>query len=276
MAALLGLVSAFTIGLTDLYGRRLVAATSPLWASATIQFFALIATILLAAFVPGPIEVRPMLFGLASGSGMALGLGAYYTGTQRSSATIVAPIVAILTSLIPFSYELIGGRQLTTLALLGAGFAGLGLVLITSGEINLVGLRAGLGWGLLSGAGYGGATVMFINAASGDTLWPSAGQRLGSFLCLVAFGLATARRRFTLPTSQVKNALGAGALTGVTSASLLAGLAIDPVVATIALSSFPAFAVVVGRIAFGDSITPRQAIGIAVSVVGIALVSTAS
>lgn len=276
MAAVLGLISALTIGLTDLFGRRVVAAVSPLSASAGIQVFALLGTVVVASVSRSPFERSPLLFGVASGAGMALGLAAYYTGIHRSSATIVAPITATVMTAIPFLYEGLRGTEIRPLAFIGAALAGIGLFLITSGEIDVNNLRAGVGWGLLSAIGYGGATVLFINAAAGDGLWPSAGQRLGSLFCLSVVGVATARSNFTIPRSQLANTAAAGSLTALTSLTLLAGLAINAVVATIAVSAFPAFSVIVGRVAYNDSITPRQAIGIALDVVGIALVSLAN
>ena len=272
MALALGLLAAATIGLSDLFGRRVVLASSALTAAATMQIFAALTAAAFALATSSSYDARGVVFGCLSGLGMGAGLGLYYTGLQHSTATIVSPLVATLSALIPFSYAAFRGSPVSALAVGGAVLAVAGLVLITSGAISPERLRAGVLWGLLAGLGYGFAGATFVEAATSDSWWPSVAQRCIGFLLLSAVALSRSKPPFA-PSGQRVNAMLAGSLTGVVSIAYLGALAIDPTVGVVAIATFPAFSVIVGRVFFSDAVQTAQIAGIGLVIAGVAAVA---
>ncbi|MEM7275337.1 MAG: DMT family transporter [Actinomycetota bacterium] len=272
MAAFLGVLSALSIGISDLFGRRLIAASSALTAGATMQLFSLVFVLMVAAATASPIEVAPIGWGGVSGLGLGIGIGFYYTGLVNSSATVVAPIVASFSALIPFCYTLLRGATAGALAIGGAIVVVVGLVLITKGTASAGELRSGVGWGVLSGLGYSLGAIGFVEAADADGWWPAVGQRGAAMVLL--FAVAAIRRVRPLPPSgHWRDGVLTGATVAATSLLYLASLAADPTVGVITISSFPAFSVLIGRVFFGDPVRSSQAVGIVAVIVGMAAVS---
>ena len=118
MGALLGSLTALGIGGSDMFGRRVTAATSPVTASAVMQLFAALLSLVAITFVSSEWIWRDVWVGAVSGLGMGSGLACYFGGLQRSSSAVVAPIVATLSAVIPYLYTLVRGTSPTEVALL--------------------------------------------------------------------------------------------------------------------------------------------------------------
>ncbi len=272
MALTLGLLAALTIGLSDLFGRKIVAVSGPLTAAANMQIFAALTVVIIAVVDRSEFVARAFIFGGLSGLGMGAGLGLYYTGLQRSTSTIVSPLVATLSALIPFSYAALRGTAVTTLAILGAGLAVVGLIFITSGAISPERLKAGVKWGLLAGVAYGWAGIAYIEASNDDGWWPGVGQR-GTAFVLLAIAAYFAKARVIAPVGQRLNAVAAGTITGVTSVAYLASLTLNQTIGVVTLATFPAFSVVVGKVFFNDAVQRSQIVGICLVIAGVAAVA---
>ncbi len=272
MAALLGLLSAFGIGLSDLFGRRVVLAASAITAAMAMQLFAALATLVFAVVTASAFDAGSFGWGCLSGLGMAGGLSFYYMGLERSTATLVAPIVASLSALLPYVYAVSRGTPSSRLAIAGAVVAVIGLVFVTGGAVSMERLRAGVRYGLLSGLAYAWAAISFIEAADAEGWWPPVGQRVTGLLVLVPVAMVMGRRTFP-PAGQRINGMLAGLLTAGVSVLYLAALGIDAAVGSVALSTFPVFSVVIGRVFFADALQRTQMVGIALVVGGMAALS---
>lgn len=270
MGAALGLLGALLIGISDLFGRRVVAVSSATTAAATMQLFAALTGLGALVIVSSALTGRDFAIGAVSGIGLGIGLGCYYGGLARSSATVVAPLVATLSALVPFVYTLIRGAEPSTVALAGSLLAVAGLVLITvGGNSEAVHVPTGLKWGLLSGLGYGCGLTILIEATAESGVWPAISQRVAAFAILI-----TVARVSTVPTTPPKgvrtSAVIAGAITGVTTIVYLLAVQADPASAVVTFSMFPAFSVAIGRMFFGDHVSRLQGLGLAVVLTGIA------
>ena len=272
LAVTLGLVAAAMIGLSDLFGRRVVNASSATTAAAAMQITSAVVAVLLAVMTASRFDSTAFVWACLSGVGMAAGLALYYEGLLRSSSTLVAPIVASLTALVPYLYATVRGAPSSLVAAAGAVVAVLGLVLVTGGAVSASRLRHGVRFGLASGLSYAASTVFFIEAADADGWWPVVGQRAVGAMLLVPLAIV-ARTAVWPPSGQRINGVMAGLLTAMTSVALLAALAIDAGPASVALSTFPVFSVLVGRVAFADPVRRTQVAGVALVVTGIAAVS---
>lgn len=272
MALTLGLLAALTIGLSDLFGRKIVGASGPLTAAASMQIFAALTVVVIAVADRSEFVARAFAFGGLSGLGMGAGLGLYYTGLQRSTSTIVSPLVATLSAIIPFSYAAIRGTAVTMVAILGAGLAIVGLVFITSGAISPARLKAGVKWGLAAGFAYGSSGIAFLEASADDGWWPGVGQRGIAFVLLAVVALFV-KAPVVAPAGQRLNALAAGTITGVTSVAYLASLTLNQTIGVVTLATFPAFSVVVGKVFFNDAVQKSQIVGICLVIAGVAAVA---
>lgn len=272
MGALFGSLSALSIGLSDLFARRVVRASTPLTAAVAVSVVAITTGLLAVLLFGSTMHPADLLIGAASGVGLGIGLASYYAGISRSSSTVVTPMVAALSAIIPFLYALIDGEPPTIWTVLGAVVAVGGLLLITVGGGGTRHLRAGLAWGTLSGVAYGTGFAVVIAASSGAGALPAVGQRIAASLLVV--GLASRQRDPLVPPrgARLTAAIG-GSVAGMSTVLYLIGVRADATSAVITSSMFPAFSVAIGRTVFGDSVSRTQALGIAVVLVGVVAVS---
>lgn len=254
-----------------MFGRRVTAATSAVTASAVMQLFAALLSLLAITFVESAWLWGDVWLGAVSGLGMGSGLACYFGGLQRSSSAVVAPIVATLSVVIPYLYTLATGTSPTGLALVGALAALAGLVLVTASGSSTERVRAGVVWGLASGLSYGFALTVVIETSSDSGVWPSVSQRLVAVVLMVTLATGLGVPRVPPGGLRVAAAL-AGFFAGATSLTYIAGVQIDAQPAVVTAGLFPIASVAGGRFFYGDEVTPPQIAGIAVALAGVTAV----
>lgn len=274
MGALLGLLSSLMIGLSDLFGRKIVRVAGVASGSLTLQLAAMSTALLSVVLFGGVLSAHDVLIGLVSGICMGVALGAYYRGITVSSATIVSPIVATLSAIIPFGYAVVQGSSPTVLAIIGSVIAIAGLIVITTGGgVVTRSVQKGLWWAAASGIAYGIAFAVVLEATDEAGPWPAVWQRVGG--ATVLFLVVRQRSGTALPPkgSRVSGVL-AGVFAGLCSVAYIAGVRIDASATVITASTFPAASVAVGKLAFDDPLSRRQIAGLMIvllGVVGVAL-----
>lgn len=271
VGVLFGTLSALCIGLSDLFGRRVVAASSATTTAAVMQLVAAVTSILMLAVIASSWRADDLLRGGLSGFGMAVGLACYYGGIARSSAAVVAPVTATLAAVIPFCYTVVTGTAPSPLAFGGAMVAFVGLVLITIGSDITTRVGLGMAWGLCSGLGYGFGLSVLVDTTSSSGSWPAVSQRLVAFVFLVAVAKANGVG-VVPPVGTRVGAVAAGTFAGLASIFFLIGVQSDATEAVVTSSMFPAATVAIGRLFYGDSVGRLQALGVAVVVLGVAAV----
>lgn len=273
MGALLGLLSSVMIGLSDLFGRKIVRDAGVVTGSLTLQVSAMSTALLSVLLFGGIFSSHDLLIGLISGLGMGVALGAYYRGMTLSSATIVSPVVATLSAIIPLGYAIVRGASPSVLALIGSVIAIVGLVVITTGGGSVTHMaKKGLWWAAASGIAYGLAFAVVLEATDDAGPWPAVWQRVGG--AAVLFLAVQQRRGTALPPkgSRVSGVL-AGVFAGLCSVAYIAGVRIDASATVITGSTFPAASVVVGKLAFDDPVSRRQVVGLVVVLLGVVAVA---
>lgn len=254
-----------------MFGRRVTAATSPVTATAVMQFFAALLSLLAITFVSSEWLWGDVWLGAVSGLGMGSGLACYFGGLERSSSAVVAPIVATFSAVIPYVYTLVVGSSPDAFALIGALAALVGLVLVTASGSSRERVRAGLVWGVASGLCYGFALTVVIETSSDSGVWPSVSQRLVAVVLMVA--VAGSLRVPRLPPRGLRvTAALAGFFAGVSSLTYIAGVQIDARPAVVTAGLFPIASVAGGRIFYSDEVTSTQVVGIAVALAGVTAV----
>ena len=269
-----GALTSLSIGLSDLFGRRIVNAKGPIVAGAAMQFVAIITSLVAVVLVSGRFIVGDVIIGLASGIGIGVGLWGYFSGLQRSSSAVVAPLVATMSAVIPYVYAVVRGASPALLAVVGAAVALGGLIVITLGGGRTESMAAGLKWGLVSGSGYGFGLSIVIETAEASGAWPSVGQRVSAFILMVALASRTRLDPRPPPGLRVA-AVAAGVMAGLSTIFFLFGVQVDATSTVVTASLFPAVSVVVGRLVYGDDVAQRQILGIAIVLLGVIGVSIA-
>lgn len=272
MGIVFGLMTSLSIGAADFFGRRVANARGAIAAGVAMQFVAIGTSAASLLLVDSAFSWRDLIIGLASGLGLGVGLWGYFTGLQRSSSAVVAPLVASMSAIVPYLYAVVRGADPTVPAVLGAVAAVVGLIVITIGGGRVEHLAYGIKWGLISGCGYGFGLSIVIEASDASGTWPAVGQRMTAFALMLVFARALDQHALP-PVGFRAAALTAGVLAGCSTIFFLLGLEVDTTATVVTASLFPAVSVIVGRVAYGDTVLARQIAGIGVVLGGVVLVA---
>lgn len=274
MALVFGLAAAICIGLSDLGGRRVSAASSAATVATSMNLFggitALVAALVLGSVLDGADVVR----GLISGLGLGAGLIFYYGALPRVGAPVAAPILGTLTSVLPYGYAVVTGTVPSRLALLGAGLALAGVIIVTANSKDRRARFDGLGVALAtaSGLSYAAGIIAVIGVSDDAGAWPAALQKLSGLV--MAIGYCIYRSQPVAPPPGLRrDAVKAGVASGLASSFYVLGLIADPTPAIVTASMFPVFSIAVGRTFFADPMSRKQFAGILCSLIGIAAVA---
>jgi uncharacterized membrane protein len=274
MPVLLGLVSALCYGTSDfvagLGGRRASAGAVAFLG----QPFALIVTLVaLALFQGSGPTASILLWGGISGVGNGLGTFALYRGLAIGQMSVVAPLSAVLTALVPAAVGLGAGERLSLIE--GAGIAlAVPAILLVSAQGRSAPVRAsGVLEGVLAGAAFGLLFVALDQAGSTGGAWPLLPGNLVSFAVLIPFVLRVPDRTTSMKRA-VPYSAAAGMLGGLATLSFLIATSEGrlPLVATLA-ALYPAVTVIMARLMLAERWTRSQRAGLFAAAAAVALIS---
>ena len=106
MGALLGALSAMSVGGSEMFGRKGSLVVGVLAVGVVSQGMAAMTALVLAVLLSGEVLGPDLARGALSGLGFGVGMVTYLGGVLRSSSTVVSPLVATMTVVIPF-----GGKE---------------------------------------------------------------------------------------------------------------------------------------------------------------------
>ena len=271
IGALFGVFAALLIGVGDLFGRSVSNRSSPITSATAMQCVAAITLIISLLFWNRPPDGDDLLLGALSGLGAATGLCCYYMGLKTTSSAVVAPIAAVVATMVPVFWALATDVEVSYLSGFGVGIALVGLVLVTADGRLGPNVRAGAIWGLASGLGYGFGFGVLLNVTMVGGTWVLVSQRLLAFAIMIPVATAVGARMIP-PRGTRLMAIAAGVSGGATSVAFLVGLQFDPLPTVVAMSLFPVFSILVGWLVFKDQVSIRQVWGIALAVIGTGVV----
>ena len=281
MAVLLGVLVAASFGSGDFLGgqasKRSPTLTVLLVAQSTAVAGAVIVTLLVGARV-APHDIG---FGALAGCVNIVGIGLLYQGLAVGPMGVVAPLTAVVASILPIGWGLATGERPSVVVVIGAVLATAAGALIArqpdAPDDRAPPARDGVALAVGAGACLGASLLLYLQTESESGLWPVLAARLAA-LVLVALALVVVTaRRVALPFPRGTDrtlALGAGVL-DVTATTLLVlavrrGLIL--VVAPLAALA-PAATVVLARFVLGEQLHRTQRAGLAVALVGLVLVA---
>ena len=267
IGALFGVGAALLIGFSDLFGRRVALQSSAITSASSMQVFGAAAVLLSLIAWPGGFSPQDLTLGAISGAGFAVGLCCYYLGLTRASSAIVAPLAAVLATLVPFGWAMMRDVQISAVSLIGVVLALMGLVAVTAGRQRSGSTITGIKWGVLSGLGYGVGQAVLLDVASTSGPIAIAGQRVIAVALMLPLAVLT-KNRTVAPRGSRTVGVAAGICAGGASIAFFQGLRFDPLATVIGISLFPVFTVLVGRLQYDDAIEKRQIVGIILAVIG--------
>ena len=230
--------------------------------------------------------------GWAAASGVcgSAGLIAFYAGFATAPISVVAPVAALVSAVLPVGVAIAGGERPAATVIAGGLICLVAIILVSAqpadhgderggergGGIRLVTsdrLRA-LGYGAAAGAGFGLFFIFLKNAGQSGVLWPVAISRSAG--TVVAFGIALATR--------TRLRFGRGGITGIAllSGALDAAANVCYVLATrvglfglavVITSLYPGMTVLLARVLLGERMRWLQRAGLLLAAAGVVLVT---
>jgi drug/metabolite transporter (DMT)-like permease len=278
MAVLFALLASACGGTADFVGgiasRRLPSAV----VVAASQSAGLV-LILVVALVTRPVGAHPgqLVWAVAAGVGMVLGLVAFYSALSVGTMGVVAPVSA-LGVLVPVLWGVVHlGEVPSGLAVAGAVLGIAGVVLASGPELTdrLAGRPIVLA--AFSGIGFGSATAFIGEAADGGIVWTVA--ILKATIVVLSMPVLV-RRRGTIADVPRRWLMGVVLSIGVIDVAgtlLLAHattLGLVSLVGVVA-SLYPVFTVLLARWVLHERMLPVQQLGALVAFAGVALLGLA-
>jgi len=285
MVTVFALAAALLYGSADFLGgaaTRRAHVLSVLLVSGTAGF----AVVALAALLSGgPPRAAGILWGACAGAAGGVGFMFFYAGLAAGPMSVVAPVSALMSTVLPVAVALAEGEHPGLRVGVGALTCVAAIVLVSSGGGTAGGRMPGLGRRTLRGVGFGiaagvafGAFFLFIkNGGESGALWPVAVARLaGTLIFLVAAtGTRTGPVRWRHDPRLFAAALGAGVLDASANVCYVlatrAGLFGLAVVLT---SLYPGVTVLLARFVLGERMSPARWAGLALAAGGILLVTS--
>lgn len=273
VAALLATLSAVSFGVGDFLGglssRRMTAVTT----SFLTQVVGFVLVLALAPVLGGSASGTDLVWGVAAGVVGAGSLMVFYWALGSGQMSVVAPISAVTSALVPLVFGLLDGERPGSIALAGALLALPAIVLIsrepgdprhvderdeppqrsTSLHVILASAAAGCGFGTFF--------VLISRSDAGSGLWPLASARSIAVLVVGAALLATRTRRFD--QGGITLAIGAGVFDiAANSLFLLASRQGLLTLVGVIGSMYPASTVVLARIVLQERLARHQLVGL--------------
>ena len=270
----LALASSVVWGAADFSG-GLLTRSLPAFAVTVVSQSAGFVPLLVALAVRGNVDGRGLALGLVAGVGGGAGLAAFYRALSLGTMSVVSPIAAC-SAVVPFGVSLATGERPRPIALAGAVAALFGAVLASTEERRSESPERSRAIVLAVVAAVAlGVFIYFLGLGSreGDPLSALVGARIGSLATLVSGALV-----FRAPVRVPRASLAPVAAVGLLDVSANALFAVASGHGLLALVSvlgslYPVTTVLLAHLVLGERLVRTQQLGIAVALVGIAVIA---
>jgi drug/metabolite transporter (DMT)-like permease len=283
MVTILALTAALLYGSADFLGgaatrHARVLSVLPLSAGAGAV------VVLTAALVSAePARLAGLAWGVAAGAAGGIGLIIFYSGLAAGPMSVVAPVSALMSTVLPVAVALAGGEHASAMVYAGALLCLVAIVLVSStgrsegaGRVK-GGFHAGaVGYGLAAGTAFGLFYLFLRNGGHSGTLWPVATARLaGLTVILLAAAATKTRPLLRSPSTRLLLATAGSGLLDATAnicyvAATRAGLFGLAVVLT---ALYPGITVLLAKLTLGERLRATQRVGLVLAAIGVVLVT---
>jgi len=282
MVTIFALAAAVLYGSADFLGGA-AARRAPTLAvvMVSVSFGALI-MLPAAMLAGGPLQAAGVGWAVAGGSVGAVGLIVFYQGLAAGPMSVVAPLSALVSTLLPVAVALAAGERQGPAVYAGALIC-LGAIVLISMESPAAGRRQrshraarAIGYGAASGLAFGLYFLFLRNAGESGVLWPVAEARLaGTAVMTVAAIWQRARPGWR--SIGLRILLAAGLSGVIDAAANLCYVAATRAglfgVAVILTSLYPGITVLLARFVLGERMRLVQRLGLTLAAAGVILVT---
>ncbi|MGV8895152.1 MAG: EamA family transporter [Rhodoglobus sp.] len=277
LTVVIGLSSALVFGAADFLGGLAAKRMSAVLVTAIVALAGLAVLLIGLPFFGGNWSAAAVLLGAASGVAGAVAIGLLYACLAVGPMSILSPLTAVVSAIVPLTVGLIGGERLGTLGYVALGLAFVAIVMV--GFVPEKGAVRPSLKAVLMAVGSGtaiGAFLIIIDAAPDDSgLIPLVFNRVVNatiMFTIVAVMVVVARRRntgspFGTWRGGLKLAVACGVIDATANVGLLIGLRIgDLSVMAVLTALYPAGTIILAAIVLKERIAPVQYAGLVVAV----------
>ena len=271
VAIALALISAFAYGISDflggLFSRKVSAWQVAVVGQSSSTIFAVVAGVIIGG---QPLAADWVWAGVA-GLGGGFGTAFLYRGLARGRMSVIAPISAIGSALVPVAFGLITGDRPSPLAIFGVVCAFPAIYLISQVVESAPAGQGGIVDGVLAGLGFGFMFAMLGQVRSDANLLPLGLTQGTSVVGIII--TATVLRVAWVPRTRaafkplIMGPLGVAATGSFLYATHHGLLSIVAVISAL----YPASTVVLAALVLREKIHTNQAIGLALAAFAVAL-----
>jgi drug/metabolite transporter (DMT)-like permease len=275
LAIVVGLASALTYGIADFFGGLAAKRTASVVVTAFAALVGLAVMLPFAFLVPGRASWEAFVWGGLSGITGAAAIFLLYAALAIGPMSILSPLTAVLSALVPMTWGLISGERLPWW-----GYVALGGVLLAIVLVGFVPERGavrpkvrGLVYATISGVLIG-CFFIFVDQAPGDSgLFPIVANRAASsaILLVVLLVLVAIARRRGMPAfpglrSAIWLILACGVADAVANVLILTALRMgDLTVMSVLAALYPGGTIALAAIVLRERIAPVQWAGLALA-----------
>jgi drug/metabolite transporter (DMT)-like permease len=278
VAVVLGVVIAAAFGSGDYIGGRASTSASTVAVLVVAQSCSVAGALVVALAVHADVGGLDLVYGALAGATNVVGLALLYRGLAAHAAGVVAPVAAVVASVVPVAWGLIRGEQPAVIVLVGSALAIVagGLVAREPSEHRSGSFARGSLQAIGAGIGLGASLVLFAETSTGSGQWPVAAARVCALLLVsVAAVVLASRATLTFPRGVARvYAVGAGVFDVAATVLLVVAVRRELLVVVAPLASLaPAFTVLLARVVDGEKLHVVQRAGLALALAGLVLVA---
>lgn len=277
MTIIFGLLSAFSYGYADFVG-ALAAKKVRAITVTTISFsFGLLIAIAMSFVVGANFSQASITSGIYAGLASGIAISFLYAALALGPISIVSPLTAVISALIPVVYDLATGAQLGPFALVAIVLVLVAVVLVAfvpGADFRLPSLRALL-YAVGAGIGFAGIFIFLDSSPSDSGLATLIVMRIigiGMMLVGLTYAFFKYRPAQFLETSIFKKPViwlvllaGSGDVLGNVS-FLIANRAGELAIAAVLTSLYPVGTILLARIVLKERIAKSQSLGIVLAI----------
>jgi drug/metabolite transporter (DMT)-like permease len=291
LTVIVGVVSALFYGSADFLGGLSSRRIAPMRATAIAAVSGLAVLLIVLPFVGGTWSPSAVLFGALSGISGALALTLLYACLAIGPMSILSPLTAVVSAVVPLSVGIARGERLAPTAYLALGIALVAVVLVgfvpEKGAVrpSLKGIVMAIGSGAMIGVFLilidltprdSGLVPLVVNRAVNSVIMFSA---IG-ILALIA--MRRARRNPDAPRDNrgwragLLFAIGCGVLDATANTGLLLGLRLGELsVMSVLTALYPAGTIILAAVIIKERIAPVQYVGLGLAIAAAAMLALA-
>ena len=273
IAALLALSAGLAWGTSDFTGglvtRRIGEVRTMFYAYVVATVILVIVALVRAEPISSPIDLMwGALGGLLAMAGFAFLLRGFAAGRMG----IVAPVSAVLATMLPVLFAMISEGLPRALQFLGFAIA-LGSIWLLSRPEKLVGRPAGLGMAILAGLGFGSFFISLDQISEQAVFWPLAAGRLTAVVAVMIYAFL-GRQPLRLDSTELGLLTFIGILDVAGNLCFLLAVQTGRLdVASVLASLYPAVTALLATLIAKEYMTRQQVVGLLLAIGAIVLIT---